>query len=142
MRIYPVFHVSLLEPYKASPHTIPGRTPPPPPPPVAIDSEQEFEVEQILDSKFIRNRLHYLVKWKGYSISENSCESDHFLKNSLDLVKSFHSRHPSKPRPRSHPVFPVPLASCSEPLITSLAPRSSILRGDESSPVSFGSPLS
>src|SRR5205814_10314240 len=91
--IHPLLDIS------ASPHTIPGRTPPSPPP-VVIDSEQEFEVEQILDSKFIRNRLHYLVKWKGYSISENSCESDHFLKNSLDLVKSFHSRYSSNPHPR------------------------------------------
>jgi hypothetical protein len=96
MRIHPVFHVSLLEPYKAP--SI-ARTPPPPPP-VVIDSEQEFEVEQILDSKFIRNRLFYLVKWMGYSISENSWEPDHLLKNSSVLVKSFHSRYPSKPCPR------------------------------------------
>ena len=97
MRIYNVSHVSLLEPYYAS--TIPGPTKLPPPS-VVIDSEQEFELNQILDSKFIRNRLHYLVKWKGYSISENSWEPDHFLKNSSVLVKSFHSRYPSKPRPR------------------------------------------
>src|SRR5204862_1136890 len=71
--------------------SFPGRTPPPPPPPVVVESEQEFEVEQILDLRFIRNRL---VKWKGYSISENYWEPDHFLKSSLDLVKSFHSRYP------------------------------------------------
>src|SRR5438552_8088804 len=71
--------------------SFPGRTPPPPPPPVVVESEQEFEVEQILDLRFIRNRL---VKWKGYSISENYWEPDHFLKSSLDLVKSVHSRYP------------------------------------------------
>src|SRR5437773_5893380 len=71
--------------------SFPGRTPPPPPPPVVVESEQEFEVEQILDLRFIRYRL---VKWKCYSISENYWEPDHFLKSSLDLVKSFHSRYP------------------------------------------------
>ena len=97
MKIHPVFHVSLLEPYKASP--IPDRTQPPPPP-VIVDSDREFEVEQILDSKFTRNHLYYLVKWKGYSISDNSWEPAQFLKNAPELVKSFHDRYPSKPRQR------------------------------------------
>src|SRR5439155_24041465 len=68
MRIHPVFHVSLLEPYKAPSiaHT------PPPPPPVMLDSEEEFEVDQILASKFIRKRLYYFVHCKGYSITDNS----------------------------------------------------------------------
>ena len=67
MRIHPVFHVSLLEPHK--PSIIPGRSLPLPPP-VVIDSEEEFEIEEVLDSKFMRKRLFYLVKWKGYPISE------------------------------------------------------------------------
>ena len=87
----------LLEPYK--PSTIPNRTQPPPPP-VVVNSEQEFEVEQILDSKFDRKHLRDLVKWKGYSISHNSWEPDHFLRNAPELVKAFHDRYPSKPRPR------------------------------------------
>ena len=48
MKIHPVFHVILLEPYKRS--DIPGRTRDPPPP-VIIDSEVEYEVEDILDAK-------------------------------------------------------------------------------------------
>jgi hypothetical protein len=47
MQIHPVFHVSLLEPYVEN--TIPGRTVPPPPTTI-VDGQEEFEVEEILDS--------------------------------------------------------------------------------------------
>lgn len=46
--IYPVFHVSLLEPERAS--HIPGRRQDPPPP-VEVEDELEWEVEAILDSR-------------------------------------------------------------------------------------------
>jgi len=48
MRIHPVFHTSLLEPYHVN--TIPGRTQPPPPP-IVVEDHEEFKVEKILDSK-------------------------------------------------------------------------------------------
>jgi hypothetical protein len=48
MKIHPVFHVSLLEPYKES--TIPGRLPAPPPP-IEINREEEFEVSKIINSR-------------------------------------------------------------------------------------------
>src|SRR5438045_8780179 len=86
--------------------SFPGRTLPPAPPPVVVESEQEFEVEQILDLRFIRNRL---VKWEGYSISENYWELDHFLKSSLDLVKSFHSRYPQNLIPTVNLLHLLPL---------------------------------
>ena len=46
MKVYPIFHVSLLEPYKES--NIPGRTQPAPC--IDIDSHEEYEVEEVLDS--------------------------------------------------------------------------------------------
>jgi hypothetical protein len=48
MKIHLMFHVSLLEPYQAS--TIPGRTHEPIPP-IVINDEQEYEVEEILNSR-------------------------------------------------------------------------------------------
>ena len=98
MHVHPVFHVSLLEPHK--PSTIPGRSPPPPPP-IVVNSEKEFEVEEVLNSKFKRKRLFYLVKWEGYPISDNSWQPAANLKNALELVNSFHSKYPTKPAPQS-----------------------------------------
>jgi hypothetical protein len=53
-----VFHVFLLEPYKES--NISGRTQPPPPC-MEIDNHEEYEVEEVLDSRQRRGRLKYLV---------------------------------------------------------------------------------
>jgi hypothetical protein len=46
MKVHPMFHVSLLEPYHAS--TI-ARITHEPPPLIVIDGEQEYEIEKILD---------------------------------------------------------------------------------------------
>ena len=65
--IHPVFHVSMLEP--STPNTIPDCIQPPPPP-VLVDSEPEYEILEILDSKLDNCccicKLLYLVKWSGY----------------------------------------------------------------------------
>jgi len=49
--VHPVFHVSQLEP--VTPNTIPNQSQPPPPP-IEVDGEPEFEITEILDSKFDR----------------------------------------------------------------------------------------
>ena len=92
--IHDTFHVSLLDPIKSTsiaPHSLP-----PPPPPLYIkDDQQYFEIENILDSKRMGRRLHYLVKWKGYPDSENSWEPLAFIPHGL--IKEFHRRHPGRP---------------------------------------------
>ena len=95
LRIHPVFHVSLLEPYVSN--TIPNRVVAPPPP-VILDESEEFVVSEILDSRIFRGKLQYLVQWEGYGPSDNSWEPAVNVQNSPDLVASFHTRYPNKPR--------------------------------------------
>ena len=105
MKIHPVFHISLLERFIDS--DIPGRIQSISPS-VIIKNQIEYEVEDILDSKILRKRLFYLVKWKNYPISDNSWEPAFHLLNSKDLIQEFHSRYPNKPS--------APLPSISIPI--------------------------
>ncbi len=97
MKIHPVFHISLLEPYKQS--NIPGRTQEPPPPLVIINDELEYEVEEMLDYKISRRKLSYLIKWKGYPDIHNCWEPAENLRNTPLLIQHFHSHYSSKPGP-------------------------------------------
>jgi hypothetical protein len=94
MKIHPVFHVSLIEPYKKL--TIPGQLPVPPPP-IEINGEEEFEVSKIIDSCINRRRLKYLVHWQGYEISERTWELVANLANAPKMINKFHRQYPTKP---------------------------------------------
>ena len=95
LKIHPVFHVDRLTPWGGN--DINGKLPPPPEP-VEVEGEEEYEVEEIVDSRFHRRKLQYLVKWKGYDDSENSWQSVADVKNAPEAVANFHRKHPSAPR--------------------------------------------
>ena len=69
-KIHDVFHVDLLTPYHETKLHGPNFTRPPPD---LIDGEEEYKVEEVLQSqKFRRGRkVQYLVKSKGYPESDN-----------------------------------------------------------------------
>ena len=71
-RLHPVFNVVKLTPAPVDP--IEGRRPHPPPQPEIIDGEEEWVVEEILDSKVMNRKLRYLVKWEGFGVEHNSWE--------------------------------------------------------------------
>jgi len=94
LRIHPTFHISLLKQYYEN--TISGRITPSSPP-VIVGGYQEFEVEVILDSKWMCRHLFYPVKWKNYPVSDNSWELVTDVKNSPKLIAEFHAKNPVKP---------------------------------------------
>lgn len=93
-RLHPVFHSSLLEPYHEN--IIPGRTVPPTPP-VEIDDVYEYYVEEIIDSRIIRNKLEYRVSWLGYGPDHISWEPLSNVQHSQEAIKKFHEKYPEKP---------------------------------------------
>ncbi len=99
-RIHNVFHVSLLELHKDSGREQPGDTPA-----LHVKGEDEYKVEKILDSKHIRNKLVYLVRWVGYSEEENTWEPPANLMHADDTIAEFHWDHPEKQSP-SDPTTP------------------------------------
>jgi len=94
-RIYPVFHGSLLELYRAN--KIEGRKQLNLSPPEIVNGELEYEVEGILDSRIQRSKLQYLVEWKGYGPEERTWEPVENLENAKEAIAAFHRRHPNRP---------------------------------------------
>lgn len=93
IKLHPVFHVSLLDPAPHDP--VPGQLIPPPPP-VIIDDNLEYEIEEVLDSKLVRNRLKYYIKWTGHH--DPTWEPVEYHDDS-EAVELFHQRYPHKPGP-------------------------------------------
>ena len=93
-RLHPVFNVVKLTPAPEDP--IQGRRPRPPPLPEVIDGEEEWIVEEILDSRVVNRKLRYLVKWEGFGIKHNSWEAWDDI-HAPDLVADFHRKHSGAP---------------------------------------------
>ena len=92
-KIHPMFHVDLLTPYKETAFHGDNYTRPPPD---LINNEEEYEVEQILDSRVRgRNRkVQYLVKWVGYPDSNNQW-LDAEQVTADDAIREFKEKRPN-----------------------------------------------
>ena len=93
-RLHPVFNVVKLTPAPHDP--IEGCHPIPPPPPELIEGEEEYLVEEILDSKMFHGRLRFLIKWEGYSMEHNTWEYATDVHAPICLEK-FYQKNPSAP---------------------------------------------
>ncbi|OCB91378.1 hypothetical protein A7U60_g1332 [Sanghuangporus baumii] len=94
-KVHPVFNEILLKP--AIQLSFKSQKKPPPPPPVIIDGQEEYEVEEILNSHLHRGKLQFLVKWVGYEEVTWQPESD-IKDNAQESIQEFYRKHPGAPR--------------------------------------------
>jgi hypothetical protein len=96
-RVHPVFNVVKLTPASEDPTPRRRAVPPPLAPPEIVDGEEEWVVEEILDSKMMNRKLRYLVRWKDFGMEHNSWELWDNV-HAPDLVAEFYRKHPGAAR--------------------------------------------
>lgn len=95
IHLHPIFHVNWLSPWTGN--KVNSEVPEPLAPDI-IAGEEEYEVEQVLDSKVFGKQLKYFVKWKGYNSGHNTWEPEKNLAHAKQLVAQFHCKHPGAPQ--------------------------------------------
>jgi Chromo (CHRromatin Organisation MOdifier) domain len=92
-RIHNVFHASLLTPYKETEEHGENFVQPPP---ELIEGQEEYEVEQVVNSRRLgcARKLQYLLWWKGYSCAHDSWQ-DATEVHAPELVKEYYTRKKS-----------------------------------------------
>ena len=68
MKIQNTIHISLLEPYQENGFPTQIQEPAPP---IQIEGEDEYELDEIIDSRLHYNKLQYRDKCKGYGPEED-----------------------------------------------------------------------
>ncbi|SJL16876.1 uncharacterized protein ARMOST_20406 [Armillaria ostoyae] len=81
-KIHPCFNEKLLTPY-VSP-TFPNQEQPPPPPPDLIKDEEQWELEEVLDSK--------TRKWKGWTREHNSWVAESDMGNAKEVIADYEKK--------------------------------------------------
>lgn len=97
LKIYPVFHVSLLK------HFVPGPLVEHdhPPEPQIIDNQPAYTINKILKSHRKAHNMEYLIDWEGYGPEEHCWVKANDILDPL-LKQAFHRENPTQPAPRPH----------------------------------------
>ncbi|XP_019058307.1 PREDICTED: uncharacterized protein LOC104816062 [Tarenaya hassleriana] len=95
IKIHPVFHVSLLKPYKADPSDVDRNRSKRAP--IPSTAQYTKEAEMILDRRPISKQgaryREYYIKWKGLPDSQNSWEKEEDLWQFADMIREFNTEH-------------------------------------------------
>ena len=97
--IHPVFHVSLLEPYKSRPGEDPASHPEAT---LLEDGDEWYEIEEILDDRRRRGRTEYLVRWMGYTPAHDQWVTEADLEGAGKLLGEYQEAMKSRPRNAMH----------------------------------------
>jgi transposase InsO family protein len=106
LKIHPVFHVGLLQPWHSDPEfpshvdTITFHPPP------VVPEDDQYLVEALLDKRISRGKIEYLVRWKGYGPEDDMWRPASDIEQSLihDYEVSHHGRLPTtRKSSRKHP---------------------------------------
>jgi len=65
---------------------------------VEVEGEEEYVVEEILDSHLRCNKLEFLVKWEGYMSENNSWKPEGNCRNAHNAIATFYHKYPQVPR--------------------------------------------
>ena len=96
-KIHPVFNEALLSPYQSPMY--PQQQLPLPAPPIIMEGDEEYEVDEIVDSRMQNAKLQYLVRWKDYpSCVDWTWEPEFNITHAPEVIKDFHAKNPSAPR--------------------------------------------
>lgn len=94
---HPVFHVSLLRPFK------PDAKRPPMPVPTMVDGQAEWEVDHLVEHRMRATgkgrprKVEYLVRWKGFNENFDTWEPASSLVNAPKVVDAYWKRIGQKP---------------------------------------------
>jgi len=95
MAIHNTFHISLIEPYQDN--RFPSQMKEPSLP-IQIEGEDEYELDEIIDSRLQYNKLQFRAKWKDYSPEHDEvCYPSENLNNAEHTVQRFHRHYPGQP---------------------------------------------
>jgi hypothetical protein len=86
VRVHPVFHVSLLEPYQAREGEDPSAHGPPE---VMPDGTLEYELEAIVNDKTERGTQRFRCRWKSWGPEHDTWQTAEDLENSQELLQEY-----------------------------------------------------